>query len=358
MKIVTVIGARPQFIKAAAVSRVINHRKNIDEVILHTGQHFDKNMSAVFFRDLEIPKPQYNLGINTLNHGAMTGRMIEGIEGILQKEKPRGVLVYGDTNSTLAGSLAARKLHIPVAHVEAGMRSFNMNSPEEVNRILTDRISDLLFCSTTAAMQNLKAEGFDRFSCRYMKTGDVMYDTALYYSGKKIRSKSLIKDLPSGEFVLGTLHREENTNDLRVLKRLIKSLSTIHKEIPVLLPLHPRSKKIIERFNVQSSLIITEPVGYTDMLALLERCRLVITDSGGLQKEAYFFKKFCITLREETEWIELAEGGFNFIAGTDPQKIENAFNLALRKNFPKTTSLYGNGHAAEKIVTALQKYFA
>ncbi|HYV92837.1 MAG TPA: UDP-N-acetylglucosamine 2-epimerase (non-hydrolyzing) [Chitinophagales bacterium] len=356
MKVVTIVGARPQFIKAAAVSRSIRKRKNIREILLHTGQHFDANMSAVFFDELEIPKPAYNLDINNLHHGAMTGRMLEGIEEILLKEKPDWVMVYGDTNSTIAGSLAAKKLHLKVAHVEAGMRSFNMRSPEEINRILTDRVSDLLLCSTTAARENLQREGFQSFDCKIILSGDVMYDAALYYSEKAQQDLQILKAIPFKEFVLCTLHREENTDDPATLKHILSALKKIHREIPVVLPLHPRTRRRLKSFDLKFPFCIIDPVGYLGMLVLLNRCEMVITDSGGLQKEAFFFKKFCITLREETEWIELVHLGVNRIAGSDEKKILSAFQFFGRKKFSAKEKPYGTGNASEKIVNALIRY--
>lgn len=356
MKLVTIIGARPQFIKVAAVSRIIKKQKSIREILLHTGQHFDVNMSQVFFDELEIPKPNYNLGINSLQHGAMTGRMIEGIEAILLKEKPDWVLVYGDTNSTIAGSLAAKKLHLRVAHIEAGMRSFNMHTPEEINRILTDRISDLLFCSTITAVENLKQEGFSNFDCAIIRSGDVMYDAELYYFEKAKRMSQILNSIPFGEFVLCTLHREENTDNPKTLKRILSALTKIHSEIPVVLPMHPRTRIRLDNSDLKLPFFIIDPVGYLDMLMLLNHCRMVITDSGGLQKEAFFLGKFCITLREETEWVELVDLGVNRIAGSDEKKILSAFHLFIKNKFSAKKKPYGNGDAAEKIVKSLREY--
>jgi len=356
MKVVTIVGARPQFIKAASVSRSIRKKKSIQEILLHTGQHFDMNMSAVFFDELEIPKPTYNLDINNLHHGAMTGRMLEGIEEILLREQPDWVMVYGDTNSTIAGSLAAKKLKLKVAHVEAGMRSFSRLSPEEINRILTDRISDLLLCSTTTAVENLQNEGFQNFDCKIILSGDVMYDTALYYYEKAKQRSRIMDTIPFEKFVLCTLHRQENTDDPATLKRILSALKKIHNEIPVVLPLHPRTRKRLERFDLKFPCLLIEPVGYLDMLMLLNHCEMVLTDSGGLQKEAFFFKKFCVTLREQTEWVELVDLGVNRIAGSDEKKILSAFNFFRKKKFSSKEKPYGNGNASEKIVKALLKY--
>jgi UDP-GlcNAc3NAcA epimerase len=355
MKVVTIVGARPQFIKAAAVSRAIAKEKKIRQVILHTGQHFDENMSAVFFDELEIPKPDYNLEIHNLAHGAMTGRMLEGIEVILQKEKPDWVLIYGDTNSTLAGSLAGRKLHYKVAHVEAGMRSFHRESQEEINRIITDRISDLLLCSTITAVKNLHREGFKEFDCSIIQVGDVMYDAALFYSRKADRISRIMDSIPFSDFILCTLHREENTDDIRALKRIINALEKIHKEVPVVLPMHPRTRKRLEETNWNSPLHIIDPIGYPDMLMLLRHCRLVITDSGGLQKESFFFSKLCITLREQTEWVELVDMGVNRIVGSNEKKIIAAYESFKRKKFKARKKPYGDGNASDKIVKALMR---
>jgi len=344
-----VVGARPQFIKAAAVNRVITHFNDIQEIIIHTGQHFDTNMSDIFFEEMDIPKPNYYLNINSLSHGAMTGQMLEKIETVLLKEQPDWVIVYGDTNSTIAGALAAKKLHIKVAHVEAGLRSYNMAMPEEINRILTDRISDLLFCPTDTAINNLKKEGFDTFNCKVIKSGDVMHDAAIYYS-KKERKPDI--DIPD-HFILATIHRAENTDDSKRLGAILEALDEIAKEIPVILPLHPRTAKIIQnsKFKIQH-LTIINPVGYLEMVFMLNRCQLVMTDSGGLQKEAFFFKKPCITLRDETEWVELIEQGFNTLAGANKNKILESYHL-VSFDLDFNIDLYGNGKASENIISTL-----
>ncbi len=352
-KIVTIIGARPQFIKAAAVSRELKKHLALNEIIIHTGQHFDDNMSEIFFREMEIPKPAYNLNINGLSHGAMTGQMLEGIEKILLEEKPDWVMVYGDTNSTLAGALAASKLHIKVAHVEAGLRSFNYKMPEEINRILTDRMSTILFVPTDTAIKNLEAEGFKNYPTQIVKNGDVMQDAALYYAKTSEQQSKIISYLNLKKFVLATLHREENTNDINVLQRLINALNKINAEIPVVVPLHPRTKKILAQHNLQAEFKITDPVGYFDMIELLKHCSLVMTDSGGLQKEAFFFQKHCITLREQTEWVELVEKGFALVAGSDELKIQNAFEYFRNKKSDFNINLYGNGKASAVIVETL-----
>jgi UDP-GlcNAc3NAcA epimerase len=355
MKILTIVGARPQFIKAAAVSREISRHKEIDEVIVHTGQHFDTNMSEIFFTEMEIPAPHYNLNINRLAHGAMTGLMLTGIEKITLNEKPNYVLVYGDTNSTLAGALAAKKLLCRVAHVEAGLRSFNMKMPEEINRILTDRISDVLLCPTDRAVTNLINEGFENFQCRIVKTGDVMYDAALYYSQYSHYRSHIIDTLElfGYPFILCTVHRQENTDDPGVLRSIIEALNTLHRQISVVVPLHPRTKNIIENHMIKTDFIISEPVGYFDMIELIKNCSLVITDSGGLQKEAFFFQKHCVTIRHETEWVELLDKGFNIAAGTEYDKIIDFAQKMMEKKSDFNIDLYGSGRASEKIVREL-----
>lgn len=353
MKLLTIIGARPQFIKAAAVSREIAKHEDIKEIIVHTGQHFDVNMSKIFFEQMQIPKPDYNLEINSLSHGAMTGRMIEKIEEVLLKEKPDWVIVYGDTNSTIAGALAAKKLHIKVAHVEAGLRSFNRKMPEEINRILTDKISDILFCPTDQAVKNLQKEGIVKHSLvRIAKSGDVMQDAAIFYSNLAQKPEL---DLP-GKFVLATIHRAENTDDPERLSSIFKAMDKISQETPIILPLHPRTKKILNNLKFKiDNLIITEPVGYLEMIYLLKNCSLVMTDSGGLQKEAFFFHKQCITLRDETEWVELVENGFNVIVGSNSDKIFAAYKKMMNKNPNYNIDLYGRGKASNKIIRELLK---
>jgi UDP-GlcNAc3NAcA epimerase len=353
LKATTILGARPQFIKAATVSRELK-KANVKEIIIHTGQHFDENMSDVFFKEMEIPAPDYHLDVNNLGHGAMTGRMLEKIEEILVKEKPDLVLVYGDTNSTLAGALGASKLHIPVAHVEAGLRSFDMKMPEEVNRILTDRISKYLFCPTDTAVNNLANEGFGSFDCKISKPGDVMYDAVLYYKDKARSTSKILstEKLVSGRFILATLHRAENTNNVDRLRSICTALNDIHSTMPVVLPLHPRTKNYLKSNNITLSVNVIEPAGYFDMLTLLEHCKMVLTDSGGLQKEAYFFGKFCLTLRDQTEWMELVDAGANLIVGADHQKIVTGFKSNVNTEVA-TKSLYGAGDAAKKIVSEL-----
>lgn len=345
-KIITVVGARPQFIKAATLSRQFK-LLGIEEKIIHTGQHFDANMSEIFFDEMEIPKPAYQLDIHGVSHGAMTGRMLEGIEKILMTEKPDGVLVYGDTNSTLAGALAAAKLHIPVIHVEAGLRSFNMEMPEEINRILTDRISNALFCPTDTAVSNLMREGFDNMPVQIIKNGDVMQDAAMYYAAKAQLKSDIIRKAGLNKFVLATIHRQENTDNPENLKNIIEGLNAIHKEIPVVVPMHPRTRNILAQNYQLPDFTIIDPVGYFDMIMLLKSCEMVITDSGGVQKEAFFFAKHCITLREQTEWVELVDKGFNLLVGSDIDKLRDAFDFFRNKQSDFSIDLYGNGKAAE-----------
>lgn len=356
MKIITVIGARPQFVKAATVSRAIkqhniNNDELIEEQIIHTGQHYDANMSDIFFEEMDIPKPKHTLGIGGGTHGAMTGRQLEKIEEVLLKEKPDQVLVYGDTNSTLAGALAAVKLHIPIVHVEAGLRSFNMAMPEEVNRILTDQISTTLFCPTQTAVKNLKNEGFKSRICKIYNVGDVMYDAAMYYAPKSEKPKQLT--INGRDFALVTIHRAENTDDPEKLFSIIQALNEISLSIPIVCPLHPRTQKLIKELDLQFDANVLTPVGYFEMIWLLQNCSAVLTDSGGLQKEAYFFNKPCITMREQTEWVELVEAGVNKLVGADTNKIINGFNSVHNTKITSSDNLYGNAKAAFKIIEKL-----
>lgn len=354
-RLITIVGARPQFIKAATLSRQFG-LMGVDEKIIHTGQHFDANMSEVFFEEMEIPKPAYNLDIHGVGHGAMTGRMLEEIEEILLKEKPEGVLVYGDTNSTIAGALAAAKLHIPLVHVEAGLRSFNMSMPEEINRILTDRISNLLLCPTDTAVNNLKREGFENYSCKIVKNGDVMQDAALYYVQKAEQKSVILSKLNSPEFVLATFHRQENTDSPQNLRGIIDGLNAINKQIPVIVPLHPRTRNILNAQKIVPEFTVIEPVGYFDMILLLKNCKMVVTDSGGVQKEAFFFGKQCITLRNETEWVELVDNSYNVLTGSDSRKISEAFNWSVNKKSDFSLNLYGNGQAAKIAASEIIAY--
>lgn len=352
MKIVTVVGARPQFIKAAPVSRALRAVKGLREVLVHTGQHHDENMSEIFFREMEIPAPDRNLEVRGGTHGEMTGRMLVALERCLLEERPDGVIVYGDTNSTLAGALAAAKLGIPVFHVEAGLRSFNLSMPEELNRILTDRISRILFCPTETALRNLEREGFRTFPCRLEVVGDVMLDAVRHYADRSGRRPPLHRSLGIGDgYVLCTVHRAENTDDPDRLRQIVSALAEISVTVPVVFPVHPRTRRALERDGVQVSGAVrcVEPVGYLDMLQLVKHSSLVITDSGGLQKEAYFLEKACVTVREETEWTELVEAGANVVAGYRREGIVAAFRQMWGRSIRFDERLYGSGDAAQKI---------
>lgn len=356
-KIVTVLGARPQFIKASVVSHAIACRPNLKEVVVHTGQHFDANMSDVFFAELGMAKPAYFLDVHGGNHGAMTGRMLEKVEQVLLSEQPDAVLVYGDTNSTLAGALAAAKLHIPVAHVEAGLRSFNMAMPEEINRILTDRISRWLFTPTAAAGMHLQREGFSDEQIN--PVGDVMFDVALHH-GERVSTEGGVLEqlgLPSGGYVLTTVHRAENTDDLQRLGAIVDALMLVASTLPVVWPMHPRTRAVLQKAGrldaLSEHVILTDPVGYLDMVQLEKFAALIATDSGGVQKEAFFYQVPCVTLRDETEWLELVDAGWNQLAPP-----VTAFQLAAtmkaaigRKGKP--VQPYGDGDAAQKIVDCL-----
>ncbi len=368
MKIATIIGARPQFIKAAAVSRAIaaHNRltsniepRTLNEIIIHTGQHYDEGMSAVFFRELEIPEPKFNLAIGSGLHGQQTGQMLAKIEKVLIDEKPDWVLIYGDTNSTLAGALAAAKLHIPIAHVEAGLRSFNRRMPEEINRIVADQLSALLFCPSQIAVDNLAAEGISNA----MITGDVMADAQQFAATKAATQSDILDRLclkPQG-YLLATVHRAENTDHPDRLNGILTALSQLALQEPVILPLHPRTKKILADHHLwhithqPSSLKFIDPVGYFDIIALEKSARILLTDSGGMQKEAYWLKTPCITLRDETEWVETVSSGWNILTGADHNRIIDAVSTfqAPDTHLP----LYGDGHAAEKIVSTLFSKF-
>jgi UDP-GlcNAc3NAcA epimerase len=351
MKILTIIGARPQFIKASVVSRAIIEADGLNEVIVHTGQHFDANMSDVFFNQLGIPKPDYQLDIHGGSHGAMTGRMMEKLEEVMLKESPDRVLVYGDTNSTLAGALVAAKLHIPVAHVEAGLRSFNMKMPEEINRILTDQVSDILFCPTDAAVANLKKEGFSEKPVQVLKVGDVMQDSALLFAEHAVPPVGLGS---KQNFILATLHRAENTDDPVRLASIVSALNQSHREVAeVILPLHPRTRAAIDRNGLTLEVTTVDPVGYFEMVWLLDNCGLVLTDSGGVQKEAFFFSKPCVTMRDQTEWVELLEVGANELVGAEEEKIKSACQVNIGRTVKDKTQIYGGGKASQNIVKIL-----
>ena len=401
LKIVTIVGARPQFIKVATVSRAISRHNDstnlypvkfgdhltgasnpITEVLVHTGQHYDQNMSKIFFDELEIPQPDYNLKIGSDTHGRQTGKMLSAIEEVLEKEKPDWVLIYGDTNSTLAGALAASKLHIPVAHVEAGLRSFNRRMPEEINRVVADHLSTILFCPTETAVNNLRKEGFTNISNSsnttnsinpidptnpnnpiVLNVGDVMYDSALFYSNKGKDSSSVLKNhgIKPKEYGLVTIHRAENTEDDLDLTRLagiLNGLDAVSKELLLIWPMHPRNKKFINQldFNFNNDRFkVIDPVGYLHFVYLEKNAKMIFTDSGGVQKEAYFFQVPCITLRDETEWVETIESGLNILTGSNREKIINAYYNKVEQNCFTKKGLFGDGHASDKIVEVLTK---
>jgi len=407
MELVHIVGARPQFIKMAAVSRAIaqydqGHApdQRIKGLIVHTGQHYDYEMSKVFFDELEIPKPDYNLGVGSGLHGEQTGEMLKRVEQVLLKEKPDVVLVYGDTNSTLAGALAAAKLHIPVAHIEAGLRSFNKAMPEEINRLLTDHVSTILFCPTETAVDNLRKEGFINVvndghllpsppppsplplnpsspnPPLVVNVGDVMYDSVLYNlklaeDRSDILTRLSLKPSKPMMYALATVHRAENTDDPARLRSIFQALDEIARELmPVILPLHPRTRKQLSALSNwtnsmnsmnptnsmnSANLVIIDPVPYLDMLSLEENARLILTDSGGVQKEAFILKVPCVTLREETEWVETVEAGWNVLVGADEKRIvEAARHFSSQRPSHLPLNPYGDGHAGERVVNAVR----
>ena len=358
-RIVTIIGARPQIIKAAAVSRAVHTHfsSQIEEHILHTGQHYDSNMSEVFFRELGVPEPMYNLHVGSASHGVQTARMIEGIEAVLMQTHYDGVLVYGDTNSTLAAAVAASKLQVPIFHVEAGLRSFNMSMPEEINRIVCDRLSSLLFAPTTTAVRNLEAEGMTK---GVVLSGDVMYDNALYYETAALKDRYAKRQKTASlkdKFVLATVHRPANTDNEEHLRSIIRALQDIAKTgMDVVVPLHPRTKKRIADLRLNTDdLRIIEPASFLEMIALEKNAAVVLTDSGGVQKEAFFYGTPCVILRPETEWVEIVEAGAGILADADYERIMAAYEQLANKpiDFPP---LYGDGHASEKILEEIVRY--
>jgi UDP-N-acetylglucosamine 2-epimerase len=375
LNIVTIVGARPQFIKAATVSRAIQtsneKKKKIQEILIHTGQHYDYLMDRVFFEELKIPHPNYHLGVGSGSHGKQTGVMLERIEDVLQKEKPGAVLVYGDTNSTLAGALAASKLNIPIAHVEAGLRSYNRRMPEEINRLVTDHLSTFLFCPTAQAVQNLLKEGIKDGKGKIVKNvGDVMYDSILYYSSLAEKKSTILKDLglfnPQSAFripqyYLATLHRAENTDDPKKLKSILKALHEIRKEALVVLPLHPRTKKVMKIYHLSPDnerIKLIDPVSYLNMLVLERHARAILTDSGGVQKEAYWFRVPCLTLRGETEWVETVKSGWNALVGTETGNIlEGLIKIERKKPVGRQRNFFGDGKAGQKILQMILKAF-
>lgn len=343
MKIVTIIGARPQFIKSAPLS-IAFKKYNLEEITIHTGQHFDKNMSEVFFNEMKIPKPKYFLNINSLKHGAMTGRMLEEIEKILVQEKPRYVLVFGDTNSTLAGALAASKLHIDVIHVEAGLRSYNRAMPEEVNRVLTDHLSKYLFCPSSNSILNLKKEGIKKTKSRYVSdVGDIMRDSMRIFS-EKVGSLKGEKNT-----VLCTIHRQENVGSKSALKNIVNNLNELSRKYKIIFPLHPSTRQQIKKYDLNLRFDTSEPFSFLEMIKALKECSIVITDSGGLQKEAYYLSKPCLTLRDETEWVELMENGCNMVLGNNPGDLVDIVTNKLSEELIFDLKLYGSGDTADHI---------
>lgn len=349
-KIVTILGARPQFIKAAALSVVL--KESFDEVLVHTGQHYDSNMSDVFFEELNIPKPDYYLNIGSGSHGAMTGEMLIEIEKVLEIEKPDFVLVYGDTNSTLAGALAASKMLIPLIHVEAGLRSFNKAMPEEQNRILTDHLSSFLFAPTETAVENLRKEGITK---GVHLVGDVMYDGILHFSGLAKEKSSILETLNLREkaFILCTIHRAENTNNVNRLKAIFEALNESGEQI--VLPLHPRTLKYMSDYGIKAAenIRIIEPLGYLDMVRLEDTAKKMVTDSGGVQKEAFFLGVPCVTLREETEWVETVEDGWNILVGASKDQILEA--MAFFSPVTKRKNYFGDGTSTTKIKDVIKR---
>ncbi len=379
-KIITVIGARPQIIKAAAISRAISHHfsHQMEEFIVHTGQHYDENMSEVFFDELGIPKPAFNLNVGSGSHGSMTAKMLDGLESLFTREKPDAVLVYGDTNSTIAAALAAAKIHIPVIHVEAGLRSYNKAMPEEINRIACDHMSSLLFSPTRAGMENLKKEGFELTTVQkatidrpnVYHCGDVMYDNSLFFSELSEEKSTVLErnDLHKNQFILCTIHRDTNTDDAEHLNAIFNALIRIQydSKLDLILPLHPRTKKkmdellspqLLSKIEQLSGIKIIPPAGFLDIISLEKHARLIITDSGGLQKEAFFFKKPCVILREQTEWIEIVENGNACLSGSNEELIVRQSLEMLSKSDFSHPDLFGDGQAAtficEKILGEL-----
>ncbi|MBL7889070.1 MAG: UDP-N-acetylglucosamine 2-epimerase (non-hydrolyzing) [Bacteroidia bacterium] len=381
LKLLTIIGARPQIIKAAALSRAIKNdfQGQITEVIVHTGQHYDENMSQVFFDELDIPQPNYNLNVGSGSHGKQTAAMIDGIEEILLKEKPSAIVLYGDTNSTLAGAIAASKIHIPVVHIEAGLRSFNKSMPEEINRIMCDHVSTLLFSPTKAGYQNLIKEGFKENNTapysidnpKIYHCGDVMFDNSLYFSEIAEKKSGILDqlELTKNDFALATIHRNNNTDEPERLHAIFSALDKISKQhkIKIVLPLHPRTAKLLSQnlnaelyssIKTNKQIMITEPVSFLEMIALEKNAQLILTDSGGVQKEAFFFEKPCIILRSETEWTELVDCNAAIIADADEAKIIDTFNYLIKNRPTSFPNLFGDGKAAQFICSEITKHIS
>ncbi len=353
MKIAVVVGARPQFIKLAPVSRALRSMPGVTELLIHTGQHYDDSMSKIFFDELEIAKPDINLSVNSGSHGAMTGLMMQKLEPVIQEHEPDALLVFGDTNSTLAGALVASKLHIPVAHVEAGLRSFNRKMPEETNRVLTDHISDLLFTTSSDAVENLRRESISE--SKIFEVGDVMFDAALHFGEKAKQKSTILADIgvDANGFILATIHRAENTDSPETLINIVDGLEAVAKQHPVVLPLHPRTAARIKGIGLKFEHVQTiDPVGYLDMVALESNAVLVATDSGGVQKEAYFYGVPCVTLRTETEWVELVESGWNRIVSPIEGDIEDGILSAIGTS-GNQIEIYGDGTASQQIAQIL-----
>lgn len=380
IKLLTVIGARPQIIKAAAISRAVREkfRGQIEEKILHTGQHYDANMSQVFFDELGIPAPDYNLGVGSGSHGVQTAKMIEGIEKVLQSEHFDGIILYGDTNSTLAGAVAASKIHIPVFHIEAGLRSFNMTMPEEVNRIVCDQLSSILFPPTETGYKNLMKEGFGDSKATFkngkgrvvFNSGDVMYDNSMYFASLAEQKSPILKELEveSNGYILTTIHRPNNTDDPVRLSSILSTLIDLAEkdEIALVLPLHPRTRNLLssnlasevfERLTHSAFVKIIPPASFFDIIVLEKNARIVMTDSGGVQKESFFFERPCVILRPETEWVEIVEHGAGIIADADPVRIKDAYSKLLGTH-PKFPQLFGDAHAAEHILQKITEYLS
>jgi UDP-GlcNAc3NAcA epimerase len=375
IKLITIVGARPQFIKASAVIRAIQgfnkREKRFREILVHTGQHYDYLMDRVFFEELQLPEPDYHLGVGSGSHARQTGMMLERIETVLQKEKPHVVMVYGDTNSTLAGALAAAKLNLPVAHVEAGLRSYNRTMPEEINRVLTDHLSTFLFCPTSQAVENLAKEGIRLGLGKIVKNvGDVMYDSILFYSKIAEKKSIILEDLSlynpqsaigNRQYYLATLHRAENTDNLKRLTSILKALNRIGRNTSIILPLHPRTEKRIKDYRLFSKfkdIKFIDPVSYLDMLKLEKNAKAILTDSGGIQKEAYWFGVPCFTLREETEWVETIEQGWNKLVGSEEKKIVETVSPLAKKRLPeKRPGIFGDGKAGGAILRIFKKRF-
>ena len=351
MKILTILGARPQFIKSALISNQIINSELIREIIVHTGQHFEYNMSDIFFREMNLPNPNYNLGVNRMNRELMIEKMIEKLDPILINENPDAVLVYGDTNSTLAGSLAAEKFKIPIFHIESGLRSFNKSMPEELNRIKTDQLASLLFCPTKNSINNLEKEEITK---GVVLSGDVMYDIFKRFSeNNKHINETKVKI--GSNFVIATIHRQENTDDEKRLRSIFSNLDMINEKIRVVFPLHPRTKAQLKKFNIETKIECIEPLGYLSMLSILKSAKIVFTDSGGLQKESFFAKKKCIIVRNETEWTKLTNIGVNHLS--NPEDLFDTFEKVKKIKCNFAYNFFGDGNASKTIVDSIIRFF-